>query len=382
MAHVTPSQAIEQLTPTIAEVNLGALRANARWIRQQAAPAHLLAVVKANAYGHGAIPVARTLEEEGVSYFGVATVPEAIELREAGITGRILVMEAPLPEYLPAYERYGLDVNVPSLEIARWITEHSTKELHVHVKLDTGLGRLGMPPKEAVEAIAALRQYVPPEHIALWTHLATADEPGSPFVREQVKRFRSVYEHVKDAVGLVHVAPSGGLLDFPDVLHLAPGRTLVRAGLLLYGYAPAIGYSVQPDVVPVMRVETRIIQIKTVEARTTVSYGRTWVAPDEAVIAVLAAGYADGYPRHASNRAYVRIRSKRYPVVGMVCMDMTMVHLGHPRDVDPDIRVGDKALLFGPEGPDAAELAQWSDTISYEILCRVSPRVRRVYRDA
>ncbi len=381
MADAATTQEIGLLTPTVAEINLSALRTNVQWIRTQASPAEVLAVVKADAYGHGAVPVARMLEEEGVSAFGVATVPEAIVLREGGVRSRILVMEAPLRVYLPAYARYELDLTIPSLEVVRWLLEQSECVPNVHVKVDTGLGRLGMSPSEAVEAVEHLRRVFPPERLALWTHLATADEPGSAFTREQIARFREVYGRLSTHVGLVHVSPSGGVLDYPEVLRLAP-RTWVRVGLLLYGYAPATTYPVRAQVTPVMRVQTRIIQIKTVEAGTTVSYGRTWQASEPAVIAVLSAGYADGYPRHASNRARVRIRGRQYPVVGMVCMDMTMVHLGPPDKVDPSIQVGDEVLLFGPEGPDAADLARWSDTIPYEILCRVSPRVRRAYLEA
>lgn len=365
-----------RLTPTVAEIHVDALRHNARLLQERAAPAPLMGVVKANAYGHGAAGVASILQEEGVRHFAVATVPEALVLRQTGLAAPILVFAAPLPGFLAAYVEHDLEVTVPSRAVAEAVamTARTVGPLRVHIKIDTGMSRLGLPPDEA-EAIVRLLEAAPGVTLAgLWTHLATASDEADAFALEQLERFEPLRQRLGAAFEFIHVAHSGGILHVPPSFGFE--RALVRAGIALYGLAPPEGTT---GLRPVMRLTSRITHLKTIEAGTSVSYGRRWTAPRRTRLATVGAGYADGFPRLLSNRAEVTIRSRRYPVAGTVCMDMFMVDLGPPGTHNEDIAVGDLVVLFGPGGPTTFEVARWAETITYEICCGVSARVPRLY---
>ena len=330
-----------------------------------------MGVVKADAYGHGAVPVARVLEAEGVRRLAVATVPEAVELRKAGLESRILVLGAPLPAFLPAYERHGLEAVVSSLEVADAVVGRGVA---VHVKVDTGMHRLGIPPEQAGATVGALLEAgVAVE--AVWTHLATADAADPSFALEQVQHFDAALEAVPDSVR-VHVANGPAHVRLPRV---TSRPALVRLGGVLYGLrsdpamAPSTAY-----LRPAMRLVTRVVHLQTVPAGETVSYGRTWTAPRPTRIATLAVGYADGLPRALSNAGTVGLEAPdpvRRPIVGRVCMDMMMVAL---EDEDA-VEVGDDAVVFGAGGPSAERQAGAAGTISYELTCSVAPRVPRVW---
>lgn len=364
------------LTPTVAEIDLGSLRHNVQLLQTQAQGASLIGVVKANAYGHGALHITQTLQGEGVHHFAVATVPEGIALREAGIEDPILVFAAPLPEFLPAYVRHDLEVTVASRAIAEAViaTTQSSGPLRVHLKVDTGMSRIGVQPEEAAGIVRMLEQAQGVALSGLWTHFATATEELDSFAQQQMDRFTPLVQAFGDAFEAIHAAHTGAMVHVPA--SLAFDRIKARLGISLYGLAnPAAGL----DLRPVMRLTSRVTQVKTIAPGTTVSYGRTWRANRPARIATIGAGYADGYPRLLSNRAEVGINGLRYPVAGIVCMDMFMVNLGDPDGPGATVQEGDEVVLLGTGGPSTFEVAIWAETITYEICCGIAARVPRRY---
>lgn len=361
--------------PLRAETDLDAVRHNALWLRGKAGGDGVMAVVKADAYGHGAVPVTRALEGEGIERFAVATLAEAIELREAGVDARVLIFAAPLDGQLGAYERYGLEATVSSAEVARAVAGRGG--VAVHVKVDTGMHRLGVAPEEAAATVRRLGAAgVTVE--AVWTHLATADGDDGGFALEQVRRFDGVLRDLgADAPPLVHVRNGPAVVRLPP---LTSGRpALVRLGGVLYGLAS--DDAMLPDMGalrPALRLVAHVVHVQTVAAGESVSYGRTWTARRPTRVATLAAGYADGVPRALSNRGEVGIGGARHPVAGRVCMDMMLVSLGDPDGPGAEVVRGDEAVLFGRGGPTAEEAAAAAGTISYELTCGVAPRVARV----
>ena len=369
--------------PVTATVDLAALRHNARILQDWAGETELMAVIKADAYGHGILPVARTLRDEGIRHFGVARLAEGIHLREQGHTARILVLGAPSPAKVPHYVDHDLDLTVSSADIAAAVVRHARPgaPIRVHVKVDTGMGRLGLSPEDVSAVVSRLTQTSGVHLAGLWTHFATADAPGSAFAQTQLDRFQAVVEDLDGAVEHVHAANTGALLTIGEPAHdFSP--SLIRSGIGLYGLAATPELSARLNLRPAMQLTARVTQLKTVPAGTPISYGARWQAPHRTRIATLGAGYGDGYPRLCSGRATVRLGGAGCPVVGTICMDMCMVDLGPP-DQSPATRVerGDEAILFGPSGPTVYDVAQWSETIPYEICCGVSPRVPRRYVD-
>jgi alanine racemase len=374
----------DELLPVTATVDLSALRHNIRVLQERAGRADLMAIVKADAYGHGAVPVARTLRDEGVQHFAVARPAEGVRLREAGLTGRILVLGAPIRDQLSVYASHDLDVTVSSPAVAAAACEHGrpSSPLRAHVKVDTGMGRIGLSADEVPAAVARLTEAPGVTLAGIWTHFATADEPESAFAQAQLDRFEAVLDAAdlsRPFTGHVHTANTGALLTIGARAHdfSAP---LVRTGIALYGLAASADLHTRIDLRPVMTLSARVTHLKTVEPGTPISYGARWRAPRTTRIATLGVGYGDGYPRLCSGRATVRIAGAERPVVGTICMDMCMVDLGPP-DQSPaaDVAVGDDATLFGPSGPTLYDVAEWAETIPYEICCGISPRVPREY---
>lgn len=365
--------------PVTATVDLAAIRHNAGVLQERAGGADVMAIIKADAYGHGARPVARAAREAGIRHYGVARLPEGIHLRRDGHGGRILVLGAPAPAQLPRYAEYDLDLTVPSVDIAAAVVRQASRNapLRVHVTVDTGMGRLGLAPDDVPAVMARLADAPGVRLAGLWTHFATADAPGSSFAQTQLDRFRAVVDAVDVDVEHVHAANTGALLTIGAPAH-AFDASLVRSGIALYGLAATPDLSARLNLRPAMRLTARVTHLKTVPAGTPISYGAQWEAPRRTRIATLGIGYGDGYPRRCSGRASVRIGGASCPIVGTICMDMCMVDLGPPNEA-PATRVdrGDEAVLFGPAGPTVYDVAQWSDTIPYEILCGVSPRVPR-----
>jgi alanine racemase len=352
-------------------------------LQRQAGDAALMAVVKADAYGHGAVPVVRALAEEGVEHFAVARPAEGRALRKCGITGAILVLGAPLPSQLPTYAEHDLDVTVSSREAARAVLQSASPEdpLRVHVKIDTGMGRIGLNPEDAPPVIEALNRNPAVAVAGVWTHFATADEPETPFTEVQLDRFEEALSALDAPTGDIHAANTGALFTLDGRLDdLSAG--LVRSGIALYGLAATPELAGRADLRPAMTLSARVTHVKTLPEGASVSYGATWTAPAPTRIATLGVGYGDGYPRLGSGRASVSIGGERRPVVGTICMDMCMVDLGPPdQPLARRVEVGDEAVLFGPDGPTAYDVARWAETIPYEICCGISPRVPRRYLD-
>jgi alanine racemase len=366
---------------TKAEVDLGALAYNYHQLRQLAPPSvKFLAVVKADAYGHGAIPVSKKLEELGADFLGVATVKEGAELRNGGIKRPILVLSGIYQEEVEDVLAYQLTPMVYRLEIAEALATAARKKgqkIPVHIKVDTGMGRIGVLSEDAPAFVNRVRKF---ENLAIEgvaSHFATTDEGISSFTEKQLKRFaRTIEEMKKLAIDppFCHIANSAALVNLPSA-HL----TLVRPGIMLYGSYPSPSLKDKVSLRQVMSWISLIADLKQVPEDYSISYGRTFVTQRPSIIAAIPVGYADGYNRLFSNRGEVLIKGMRAPVVGRVCMDWTMVDV---TDI-PGVEVGDEVVLMGSQlgqkiTPE--ELGEWIGTIPYEILCAVGKRVQRIYK--
>ncbi len=369
--------------PTVAEIDLGALGANYRAIKAAGRGAELMAVVKADAYGHGAIEVTRALRGEGCSHFGVARVCEARELRAAGVRDRIYLLGGFLAG--EAEEIVGLDVTPFVYDIAliapvqRAVEAQARANFLIHLKIDSGATRLGILPGELDQAIAELSRAPSLTVEGVCTLLVNAGDPQSPVTDLQREVFNAAAARLRAAgidLRVAHVANSAASILRPDAHY-----SLLRPGLAIYGLPPVPAVRERVELRPVMTFKTRVVQVKRVPAGVGVSYGHTFVTPRPSAIGVLAVGYADGYRRGLQHGGEVMIRGRRAPVVGAVCMDLTMVDL---TDV-PGAAVGDEVILWGGAGEamiSVNDIARLTQTISYEMLCTVGKRVPRVYRKA
>ena len=362
----------------LAEISLPALRQNLQEVARRVGSSVILAVVKANAYGHGAVRVAKTLLSSGAQRLGVATVAEGVELRQAGISAPILVMGGGLVDDLDAILEYSLQPALPSEEsVARMGRLASTRSspLPIHLKIDTGMGRLGLSPADAGSLLRG-RWPSSLQLEGLMSHLGSADDADPKATEAQLTAFREVLADIKGRTGsppIAHIAGSAGILAWPES-HF----DLVRPGLMLYGYAPGVLQA--PELRPALTWKTHVVQVKRVMPGQAVSYGGTFIAKRPTTLAVLAVGYADGYSRALSNRGRILIHGRLVPVVGRVCMDLTIVDV---TDI-PTVTPGTEAVLIGRQGAgciSADDLAAEIGTISYEILVGIGPRVERVYTD-
>ncbi|MCX6178428.1 MAG: alanine racemase [Chlorobiales bacterium] len=373
------AQEIPAENMTEALISIEHLTRNVRLIRDRiAGKSSIMGIVKANAYGHNVHRIAKALEASGIEDFGVANIHEAIELKVGGALkkpAKILAFASPLPSHIEFFLKYGIDMTIcdmATLQAAKEIATKHNKTLSVQVKVDTGMGRLGMSPSKSMEILKEIDQSPYIELKGIYTHFADSTSSDG-FTEKQLadfKKLTSEYEHTSGRTVCKHAANSGAILSQQD-----SWLDMVRPGILLYGYHPAKNTRYRLDVKPVMQFEAKVIFIKTVPAGTTVSYNRTWTAPGPRDIATIAAGYADGYSRSLSNRASILINGNAYQQVGTVTMDQIMVDLGTQHDV----KKGDKAILFGWEGASADDLAGIIGTISYEMLCSVSSRVKRIF---
>lgn len=383
------SAAVASLRPTTAHIDLGALRHNLAQVRRLAGAREVIAIVKADAYGHGAVPVARALAAEGVTRFGVALVEEGRALREAGIRGEVLVLGGFVEDQAAEIVELGLTATIfhaGHADALNAAARRAGRAAPVHAKIDTGMGRLGFSPDAAPDAVAALARSAFLRLEGLMTHFADADLADPAYAREQVARFDAVAETVRRAgvrIPIRHAANSAAVMAASSWRSAMGGPLYdaVRPGLMLYGARPGPAVGAGVDLRPVLSLTTRILLLKRVPPGTPISYGRTFVTRRESVIAVLPIGYADGYPRALSNAGRVLVRGRAAPVVGRVCMDLTMVDV---TDV-PGAAEGDEAVVIGAQGAAAItveEVAAGAGTIAYEILCGIGPRVPRRYLDA
>jgi len=361
---------------TRAIIHLDSLRRNIAAARKKTGPHPKICVpVKADAYGHGAVAISRCALDAGAEYLGVAAVSEGAELRAAGITAPTLLLSQSLPEELPdivSEELIPMISDREFIEEADRAAELAKKRLLVHLKIDTGMGRLGCRPEDSPALAANIASCKNLTLGGVATHLSVSDslEPDDmAYTKEQLRRFREAVASIKKAgiePGIVHAANSGAL-----VFHEDSYFDMIRPGIFLYGYSP------DGSTEPVMELRSAVVAIKTVKKGEAVSYGRTWIAQEDTSIGVIPAGYADGFPRLLSNNHSVCIRSKTYPVAGRICMDQCMINLGPGTTVQR----WDEATIFGPGFTTAADIAKKLNTISYEITCNINKRVPRIYEN-
>jgi alanine racemase len=361
------------MRPTYLEVNLSQLKRNIEAIRAQVAPAKVMPMIKANAYGHGVEGVAPFLEPY-VDHFGVAVLEEGIGLRQMGIRKPILVAGGVLPEQVPLFAEYDLILTGSSaalLDVAEEVSKSTGRRIVTHLKIDTGMERVGVHDYEAAPFIEhALRlKHVHVEGI--YTHLANAEDADLVHARLQLERFQEVLglydKRSEPQPALRHMANSAAILHFPESYF-----DLVRPGLMTYGVVPA-GMTRSVEVAPALTWRSRLAYAKLTRPGRPVSYGSLWQAEKDSRIVTVPCGYADGYFRRMTNRARVLVNGRMYPQVGRICMDQFMVDLG-----SDDAQVGDEVVLLG-EGISAHDLAEWMGTNEYEVLTSIGARVPRVF---
>ncbi len=368
-----------QYRQTSVVIDLNAIRHNARETLSKTNPhqMHLMAIVKADAYGHGASVIAKTLQGAGVQHLAVATIEEGIQLREAGIKASITVLGGLFGDSGKIFSEYRLFPvihQMPDLIRLGNYLKQIDRPLTVHIKIDTGMGRLGFLPTETTAAIDFLRGHSQIKVEGVMTHLARADEPDPKPTEEQFFLFQHLTGHFSPmGIKVFHIANSAAIIE-----GRLNGFQLARPGIMLYGAYPHPRHRELINLKPAMTFRTKILGIKKYPIGACLSYGGTFVTQRESLIATLPVGYADGYPRLVSNRGYVLVRGQKAPVVGRVCMDLTLVDV---TDII-DATLEDDVLLFGQSGDHylpVEEVATWAETISYEILCGISKRVPRIY---
>ncbi len=364
------------------EIDLGALAHNVKQLRQLlSANTQLMAVVKADAYGHGAVTVAKTALQSGASWLGVATVPEGIELREAGIKAPILLLgAAQTPEQIHAIAHWKLQATLCSPKQALVFSDtleaiNFNGALPVHIKLDTGMSRLGTNWQQAGEFVQLVQRLPHLQIASIYSHLATADSPDPTIMNLQHQRFEEALAQIK-ALGIdpgcLHLANSAATLT-NKTLHY----DMVRAGLAVYGLYPAEHLRDSIYLKPVLQVKARVTQVKTIAAGTGVSYGYKFITPHEMRLAIIGIGYADGVPRNLSNKMQVLIRGQRIPQIGAITMDQIMLDIS----TIPSIQEGEVVTLLGQEQDEQITADDWANelnTISWEILCSFKHRLPRV----
>ncbi|MGE3539412.1 MAG: alanine racemase [Candidatus Tectimicrobiota bacterium] len=366
---------------TVLDIDLPAFVHNIQAVRSRLAPTcQMMAVVKADAYGHGAIPLAMTARRHGVDWLGVARCSEGVALRQAGIHGPILVLGPTWPEDIAALVAHRLTPVLGSLEEATAVQQEAGRygrPYAIHLKIDTGMGRFGFLPAQFLALLDGLRHCAPLVCDGLMTHLACADTPDRQSAQAQLTQFRTVLQYCAQrgfTPRYVHAANSAAIYRYPE-----SHWNLVRAGIALYGAHPFEAPEAAP-LRPIMRWIAHLVRIQELPAGYGIGYGHTFTTRRASRIGTLPVGYADGFARSLSNRAEVLVHGQRVPVVGQICMDMCMIDV---TDV-PEARVGDAVVLLGTQGQgqvSATELAAWSGRIPYEVFCAIGHRVPRHYVD-
>jgi alanine racemase len=377
-----------------AEVDLSAIAHNTRELRRITHPeARLMVGVKADGYGHGAVEVSKVALLNGADALGVARLEEGIALRQAGIQAPILIFGYTLPKSVDALIQHDLTQTVYDTAIAKQLSaaiSGPNKRLKVHIKVDTGMGRLGLLSPDhsrkrldhqdtfdTLSDIKTIADLPGLELEGIFTHFASSDALNKSYAEFQFKRFSALLDEIKKegiSISLRHAANSGAIIDMPHT-HL----DMVRAGIAFYGLYPSLEVSQDRiQLRPAMAFKTRVIHVKTVPAGFAVSYNSTWQSSTETTIATVPVGYADGFSRSFSNRGQMLLHGRRAPIVGRVCMDLTLLDVGHI----PHVKVGDEVVIFGRQENrvlSADELAAGIDTINYEIVSTITARVPRVY---
>ncbi len=375
--------AVPGFRPAWVEIDLGALRHNVRLLRDLAAPAALMAVVKADGYGHGAVPVARAATEAGAAWLGVALVEEGVALRKAAIDTPIMVLSEPPIDAAAAVVAYELTPVVytePGIEALAKAASASAQRplpLAVHLKVDTGMHRVGCAQDQARVLAELIRERDELRLGGVLTHLAVADEPDDPYTVEQLSRFDAVLDELVEAgidPGVVHAANSAATMSFP-----VARRDLVRCGVAIYGLAPGPRFEGDLPLQSVMSFKARVSHAKWLERGERLSYGLRYEMPRAGYVATVPVGYADGVPRELGHRGgEVLVHGRRRPMAGTITMDQLLVDMG-----DEPVEVGDEVVLIGRQGDAEINASEWArrlGTINYEIVCGIGPRVPRGYR--
>jgi len=374
------SRQVLQDRPAWAEIDLDAVAHNVRELKRLVGRGvDLLAVVKANAYGHGAVQVARTVLESGGNWLGVARVDEGVQLRQAGLTCPILVLGYAPPAEAGQIVEHKLTPTLNTRQLALAVSSASVarnRVTAVHVKVDTGLTRFGLLPHEVVGFVRSVASLPGIEVEGLYTHFASADEPDKTYTLRQLAILKDTLASLSSAgvkIRLRHAANSAATLDLPET-HL----DMVRCGIAIYGLYPSDSVSRTVKLRPAMALKSRVARVREVPAGTSVSYGRTYYTPEASRLALVPIGYADGVSRALSNRGSMLVRGRRVPIVGRVCMDNCVVNVQGL----PEVRHDEEVVIIGRQGDaeiSADEIAGMLGTISYEVTCDIGARVPRVY---
>jgi alanine racemase len=366
------------LRPTVIEVDLDALRHNVACVRERVGPARIMATVKANAYGHGLIRTSKELLRFGVDELGVAFLEEGIALRRAGVTAPILVLGGIIGNQITHFLEYDLQITASSVFKLGQIEETAAamgRRANVHVKIDTGMGRIGIRHENAWQLFDALQETRHCDLCGVYSHFASSHHADPGFTRLQLDRFLEVLEYFPRhglPLPLRHIANSAAVLQHPDSI-----LDMVRPGIMLYGVYPDAGVQRTVDIRPVLGMKSRVVYFKVVRAGSAIGYDHTWTATRDTRVVTLPVGYGDGYARSLSNRGQVLIHGQRYPIIGRISMDQCMVDIGQD-----SAYTGDEVVLIGSQGEQrisVEELATHCDTIPYEILTMLSVRVPRQY---
>ena len=364
---------------TEALIDLDRISHNLRVIRERVGQGvRICPAVKADAYGHGAVEVSKQLERDGADMLAVAAVEEGIELREGGIRLPILVLGALLKEQAGDLNKYGLTPIITDVEFAEHLDKAAggSRPMSVHVKVDTGMGRLGFGETEAPGAVMKIKEMKNIVIEGLMTHFPSSDERDKDFTHAQIKKFTKIIGALKKEgidIPIIHSANSAAIIDVGESYF-----NMVRPGIMIYGLMPSKEIVSSIDIKPAMKIISRIVHIRKVGAGKAISYGRTFVTKRESRIGVVAMGYADGYNRLLSNRASVKVKGRYAPVVGRVCMDQFMMDITEI----PDVEVGSEVIVYSDNGAEAnsvENIAFMLNTIPNEVVCAVSKRVKRKY---
>ncbi|UCE19300.1 MAG: alanine racemase [Gemmatimonadota bacterium] len=365
--------------PAWVEVDLHAIAQNLTALRQKVGPRKIMGTVKANAYGHGLVEVAKFLENEKIDMLGVSILDEAEDLRRAGITTPILIMGTILPEEADRALELDVTPTLNSFNVAKSLAgaaRERGRRVRAHVKIDTGMGRFGELPPAAIDYVSRLQAHEYLEIEGIYTHFPGADVQNDPFTRRQIETFKRIIDQLTERgfyIPIQHAANSSAILNYPESYF-----TMVRPGDTLYGLYPSERVEKNLLLRPALSWKSKILTLKRVPQGWSISYGRTYITPTEKKIAIIPVGYADGYNRHLSNKGQVLIHGRRAPIIGLVCMDQFMVDV---TDI-PDVTAGDEVVLIGKQAGEKItvdDLARQLGTINYEIICGISHRVPRMY---
>ncbi|HMA62638.1 MAG TPA: alanine racemase [bacterium] len=371
---------LEKYAVTEAHISLDNLLYNYNQIKKRVDPCQVMAVVKADAYGHGAISVAKTLVEEGVKIFAVARLSEALELRAHAINKKILIFGRLFPEEVETAIRNDFRITLTcqqDIELIAKKAKQLDKKAQIHINVDTGMGRAGILTDQAFPVILQTLDNPNLKVEGLYSHFSTADTTDKPYANSQLKKFQKILSQLEKhqiEIPYIHMANGGAMLDIPE--SYSEKFNMVRAGIILYGYYPSLETSESIPLRQVMTLKTRVLELREMPANYSISYGRRYTTERKTTVAVLPTGYADGILRSFTNQVKVMIKGELYPIIGTVTMDQIMVA------VDENVKEGDEVIFWGESDQGflpASQVADQAGTISYELTCSVSPRVARIY---